>query len=368
MDQQQLKAIIERYLEGRATPAEQAFIAQWLDEIEPDEFFSQTRDSIRPLKNQMLTDETAPDDTDLSDMEWDQLEADMLAGIRRGAGYEAPSFPGEEKRIIRSLGILKRIAAVLVLVAGGTAAFLYLRSWSVKPATAPAAVVVQEAAPAIQYQLVHTGAGNTKKITLPDGSIVTLNKASRLRYPAQFGKSREVYLEAGEAFFEVHTDAARPFMVHTSELRTRVLGTSFNVRARAGKINVMVKTGKVMVSTPVTARGPARDVVLDPNHALEVDTLSYSGRPYAAPAWIATAWCARRLEFRQHTLSDIIKALENRFDTQISLQSPALGQYRYTATFTAANSLDEILDALCLVHQLRYEQRNNKVTIQAINN
>jgi len=342
MDHQQLKAIIDRYLEGRATPAEQAFIAQWLDE-------------------------TAPDDTDLSGIAWDRLGADMLAGIRQEAGYETSSFPGEEKRIIRSLGILKRIAAVLVLAAGTAAVFLYLRSLSVRPAEAPVAVA-QQPAPAVQYQLVHTGTGHTKKVTLPDGSVVMLNKASRLRYPAQFGNSREVYLEAGEAFFKVHTDAARPFIVHASELRTRVLGTSFNVRARAGKINVTVRTGKVMVSTPVTSRGPARDVVLHPDHALEVDTLSYSGRPYAAPAWIATAWCARRLEFRQHTLADVVKALENRFDITISLQSPALGQYRYTATFTAANSLDEILDALCLVHQLRYDQENNKVTITSIDN
>jgi ferric-dicitrate binding protein FerR (iron transport regulator) len=337
MDHQQLKDIIDRYLEGKATPAEQAFIAQWLEEVESG-------------------------DGDLPATEWDQLGTDMLSNIRREAGYETPSFPTKEKWIIRQLPYLRRIAAILVLAAGIFAVFRYLRSLPVNPPSGAQSVAVAPATP-VKYRIISTGKSDIEKVTLPDGSVMTLNHNSRARFAAHFGVKRLVYVESGEAFFDVRTDAGRPFIVHTQAMRTEVLGTSFNVRALEGKITVMVKTGKVKVSTPVTANGPARDIVLLPDHAVEVDTASYTGRTYTAPAWISTAWCASKLAFRQNTLTDIAKALENRYGVEIHLQMPAPQAYRYTATFSSRHSLTSILDAICLVHQLKYERKGNKINI-----
>ena len=89
----------------------------------------------------------------------------------------------------------------------------------------------------------------SKKITLPDGSFVELKKNSRISYPTDFEKDkRDVYLK-GEAFFNVVRNPKKPFIVHSRELQTEVLGTSFNVKAYDDDIiNVSVKTGKVKVS------------------------------------------------------------------------------------------------------------------------
>ena len=86
-------------------------------------------------------------------------------------------------------------------------------------------------------------------INLPDGSKVSLGKNSRLNYTKNFsGSNREVYL-TGEAFFEVKRNPARPFLVYTSSIITKVLGTSFKVKAYLTdkKSVVTVKTGKVSV-------------------------------------------------------------------------------------------------------------------------
>ena len=73
----------------------------------------------------------------------------------------------------------------------------------------------------------------TKKdqLTLSDGTVVTLNSATTIKYPDHFGDStREIYLE-GEAYFDVSKDPLHPFIIHTDKMNIRVLGTSFNVKS-----------------------------------------------------------------------------------------------------------------------------------------
>jgi len=92
-------------------------------------------------------------------------------------------------------------------------------------------------------------------IYLVDGSRVTLQPGAGIRYAAFLQKDkREVYLK-GNAFFEVSKDARRPFFVYSGDLVVHVLGTSFAVSTNKtnGEIMVLVKTGKVAVSTRPSA-------------------------------------------------------------------------------------------------------------------
>ncbi len=89
--------------------------------------------------------------------------------------------------------------------------------------------------------------GKTSEITLPDGTHVFLNAGSRLIYPDFFAdKSREVFL-AGEAFFDVKQDEKQPFVVQTTDIRVRVLGTQFNISAYPSEniIETMLTSGKI---------------------------------------------------------------------------------------------------------------------------
>src|SRR5205085_12413149 len=94
-----------------------------------------------------------------------------------------------------------------------------------------------------------TGRGEKLSITLPDGSQAFLNSVSKITYPKNFtGTTREVKIE-GEVYFNVTHDAGKPFVVQAQNSKTRVLGTTFNVKSIPGKeTTVTLVTGKVNVS------------------------------------------------------------------------------------------------------------------------
>lgn len=109
-------------------------------------------------------------------------------------------------------------------------------------------------------------------ITLSDGSSVLLQPNSKLSYPKIFtGNERKVYL-SGEGFFEISKNPHKPFLVYANEIITKVVGTSFRVRAYPDQPNVevLVRTGKVRVSSNelVTNSDQKKEVILLPNQAL----------------------------------------------------------------------------------------------------
>ncbi len=104
--------------------------------------------------------------------------------------------------------------------------------------------------PSSKMQKLITINGERKQLKLADGSVIWLNPKTTLTYPEKFnGKTREVYL-SGEAFFEVAKDKEHPFIVHSEQVNTQVLGTSFNIKSYSGQqdIQVTLLTGKVAVN------------------------------------------------------------------------------------------------------------------------
>ena len=84
----------------------------------------------------------------------------------------------------------------------------------------------------VVYNTLKVPYGKRFKLQLSDGTVVSLNSGTTLKYPEQFGLNgkRNVYL-SGEAFFEVAKDKTHPFIVHANKVEVEVLGTKFNVSA-----------------------------------------------------------------------------------------------------------------------------------------
>ena len=99
------------------------------------------------------------------------------------------------------------------------------------------------------------------EIALPDGSKVWLNAESRLTYPKSFSGicTRHVYL-TGEAYFDVTENKSQPFIVETSNLQIKVLGTVFNVKSYDGEKNIET----TLVKGSVLIEGTAADPNLKP--------------------------------------------------------------------------------------------------------
>ena len=230
-----------------------------------------------------------------------------------------------------------RAAAVLVAVAAG-AIFLLLRSGE-------------------DPVLYTTGIGQQSSVTLPDGSLVTLNTRSivRLAYSQEY---RDLHLVEGEALFEVKKDDARPFRVMTGQAVIRAVGTQFNVRKDADVITVTVLEGAVDVIS--SGPGAAADAVVDGLAArsdspasLQVSTGEQAqvkaGLVRAAMAAAAVedtiAWRQRRLVFDAVPLPEVIEEFNRYNDPPAQIDDERLESVPISGVFVS-NDRDSFLQFL----------------------
>ncbi|WP_205503877.1 FecR family protein [Rufibacter psychrotolerans] len=187
---------------------------------------------------------------------------------------------------------------------------------------------------------VATAAGQRQLLYLPDSSQVFLNENSTLRYQTAFeGAERKVEL-VGEGFFEVRKNPEQPFVIESGNAQTKVLGTSFNVRAIKGEpeVTVAVKTGKVAFSS---LQGNSQ-VVLTPGFT---GTLSSTGKLVKQPTVQQAGLPWQSLEFKNSTLVEVADQLENYFNVSIEVPSQNVQQCTFTGTFENPD-LREILAVL----------------------
>jgi ferric-dicitrate binding protein FerR (iron transport regulator) len=208
--------------------------------------------------------------------------------------------------------------------------------------------------------LVHTTTtGERKSVTLADGSMIELAPASRLSVSADFGrKERAVTLE-GEAFFQVTPDAEHPFVVRSVLAETRVLGTSFDVRAYAGfSVQVAVTSGRVRVQ----ATEALDSAVLDAGEAAEV---AQGGQVEVRTVDVAelTAWRKGRLLFRDMSFADVAPVLERWYGIEVVISDSVLAETHVSAMFQQ-QPVEDVLQALAETLGARYEHADARVTFR----
>lgn len=217
-------------------------------------------------------------------------------------------------------------------------------------------------------QMVEISAVNqaVKTITLPDGTLVSLNSNTLLKYPKRFGKNtREVIIE-GEAFFEVKPNKDKPFIIHAGNAQIKVLGTSFNVCAypNAKLVEVIVKTGKVQVSNTTAVTKQNNELILTPG---DKGTLVFSSNALLKttnqdPNFLA--WKTHDLIFRATSLGEVISNLEKVYKVNIRLDDPKLNGLLLTAHFNDY-SLDFILTVIETTFQMETQKVNGQYILKA---
>ncbi len=203
--------------------------------------------------------------------------------------------------------------------------------------------------------------GKRQQYQLPDGTQAWLNSGSTLTYPRFFlGHSREVAL-SGEAFFKVRHDDKHPFIIHTDDIATRVLGTSFNVNAyrQYGHTVVTVATGRVQVSKDNYVLS-----TLTANQEITVD--NQSGK-FSLTKKVETAtrlaWRSGRLVFDNTPLDEVLATLANHYSVSFdTLQVNLNGQY-LTAEFGADASLWQVLNVIIQINKLNFTINKNTVVV-----
>ena len=204
-----------------------------------------------------------------------------------------------------------------------------------------------------------------EEIVLPDGSTVTLNYFSSLKYPRRFsGEMRKIELE-GEGFFEVESDPEHPFVINTRDVDIKVLGTSFNVNAYSenAAVEVTVKTGEVAV----TRHGEVpRTIILKPGnkgvYKKTDETLEITqeiDKNYLA-------WKTKSFVFEDQTLLDVSKQLSKVYQAEIIIASDSLKNARITTAFND-QSLDAILNVLSATLDLDVRKSNGQIILSETN-
>lgn len=191
--------------------------------------------------------------------------------------------------------------------------------------------------PATRYE---TAYGETKTVTLPDGSVVTLNGHSVLTLPGDWTEpgNREVTL-VGEAFFAVtkrKTVTGQPikFRVRTTGLHIDVLGTRFNVNHRRNKTEVVLQEGRVQVSGDDATSNPAssRPTVMLPGDMLTYSETSHRLTKATVSPESFISWQNKLLIYKNKPVFEIAQALSDSYGIQVDFRNQDVADKRFSGS------------------------------------
>jgi transmembrane sensor len=332
--------LLQRYLQGKCTSEENDLVNDWYTSF----------------------DESA-DDGRLLDLEQrEQLKQKMLLQIRDNLAAAGQSIAtGKKQSKYRSVAgtLYKTAAAVTLLVAAGMG-ILYNKSKNNLQATSQA-----------PKRTSITALSNTTQSILrqdlSDGTIVWLKPNSSIEYPDIFSRASRTIQLKGEAFFDVARDEQRPFIVTTGNVITKVLGTSFNIKAynNASTIEVSVMSGKVAVQMNRTATDTAHttsdasEVLLTPNERVtyvKSENRLLKEAPLQLPE--LAMWQVTTIEYDNVPVERVLRMLEKKFNVSIQVKNTNLNNCLIRADFSNQN-LADILEMLSRSIEATYELNDN---------
>jgi transmembrane sensor len=218
------------------------------------------------------------------------------------------------------------------------------------------------------YMYRHTGtnisarAGNDLvNLTLSDGSQVTLNKESKLKYPKTFkGEFREVFLE-GEAFFNIEKNPERPFIINTENAKIEVLGTSFNVLTDSnGNVEVIVNSGIVSfrgnnTKEMVILKKDDKGIFLKASNKIE--KIANSDINYLS-------WKTRKFDFRRTNLGEVFEKFRKIYGIKILVKNPELETKCKLVGAYGNLSADEIMKNVAQTMSLKLTKADDTYIIE----
>lgn len=323
MNAENIDELIALKLVGSLDEEGEKFLSVWINESEANAKHFEEMQKIWNAGN--LDDQFNPD----VEAAWKNVEEDL------GLNETAKVIPLRKS----SNTIYYRIAAAIVVLLGVT--WIYTNQLSTPEMVRVASLSDQT------------------EVILPDKSKVYLNANTSIEYPEFFkGKTREIKLE-GEAFFEITKDKAHPFIIHTSNAYTKVLGTSFNILARKNTNNIVVsvKTGKVEVGID-----NQQNVKLEPGYTAKVNLEAKSVEKIITPSENYLSWKTKEMIFEDVEISELISVLSSYYNVEITA-NPEILDCHFTGKFNQPKITD-VLNVLELSNGFTYEMKGNQISIK----
>lgn len=354
----------ERYLNQKFTAEEQKEFFRWLGREDNEE-------KVKQYLHQQLS--SFPSNMEVDDVDFEKIYSTIVSNIAVEASTSKNS-EGKSRNFVFTLG---KVAAVALIIVASV--FFIHRILQPKVGNFTEVAFCEIKAPF----------GTTTEITLPDGSHVWLNAGSKLRYNPGFGyQNRNLSLD-GEAFFKVAKNKALPFIVKTSDISIKAVGTEFNVKAyqNEGTIEALLVEGKISITRNGLKKESFGEITLVPNQKATfvkektsfdiADIKSFkeelpskikveTGKVYILPKIDpspAIAWKENRMIIRGEAMESLIIKLERKYDVKIKIESEYLQNFRFSGTLEN-ETLQQVLDVIKLSAPIDYEIEGKVVTIK----
>lgn len=316
------EALLSKFLSGEATPEEAMLVNDWIAASEENKTYYAQAEKVWSLGKdiQKMNSNKA--------QVWSELNQLTNAEVRTKQTFFTPY----------------RIAAAIALLIGVSATIYFLNqnktdsnqiAWETKQTFSEVA-----------------------RLSLPDGSSVTVNRNSTIKWPKEMkGASREIILQ-GEAFFDVSHDPAKPFVITADEIKIKVLGTAFNVQDNKEKneIETEVTRGKVLMYTTekqITIEAGMKGIYRRQTKELILEKLQSENN---------IAYATHELSFSDATLKEVTDQLSKAYGVQFVFKNKKIEDCLLTTEYRN-RSLSFVMNVIAESLNLTYEIKDNTVYI-----
>jgi len=312
-----------KHLLGEATPEEEQTVMEWMKESEThQEYYNQFKkiwDQSKALASVSNVDVNKA---------WERFQ-NKISGQNEPAKILKPRFSWI------------RVAASIILIVGlGITLFMLINKNS-----------------ASKEMVAQTGQ-NVLIDTLPDGSVITLNKRSTVTYPSKFkGDTRAIALK-GEAFFNVAPDKKKPFIISVNDVQVTVVGTSFNIKSENGNTEVVVETGIVQVTRS------GKTVELNAGEKIHLSANDSIASKEAVGDKLYNYYRSKEFVCDETPLWKLVQVLNEAYDAKIVIGRKELNDKRITTIFYN-ESLEKILEVIHLTFDITViKQEDGQIILQ----
>lgn len=329
MDKDKFKHLINGYLNENLNEEELELLQIWYDS------FDELETNVPGLENEQSSQ---------------ALRDELYARIQQAIGNSTRIETKTRKRIG-----WKRVAvaAAITLAFSGTLWFATMQYAKSK--------TTEMLAQNHTFLEVKTGVKQVKKLALPDGSVIHVNSNSKIRISEHMdGDRREVYLEEGEAYFEVAQDTLRPFVIQVANLNVEVLGTAFNIRSYAelNDITVTVSHGKVRVNDNEHLLG---DLIA--NEGMTYNKSERRAQLTNENASDARDWISGTIHLKKAEIKELAQALYNLYGVKLKSDDLRTEHHRYNISLRSDRTLEETMDVICNIHNTKYRRTGDEIMI-----
>jgi ferric-dicitrate binding protein FerR (iron transport regulator) len=207
--------------------------------------------------------------------------------------------------------------------------------------------------------------GQKSQIILPDGTRIWINSDTKVKYPGNFEKKqRDIYLE-GEAFFDVAKETGRPFVVHTSGINVKVLGTKFNVKAypNENQIETSLFEGKINLTADDSKSSDRILKEVNPGEAFVYSKESHKLASKSFQKEEIDGWKNNRLIFKDDTFNNLVRKVERWYDVKILYDEKLFDDRRLTVELYEGERLERLLEIVGMTLSVNYQYDKGKIIL-----